>query len=154
MEVRDRWGALFAVVSLLTAITAVALLAVIYFDDDSQISAQYSSQIALNSKIIVLDISENPEPVVYEIPESQSQLGFIKSRIARNELNAKRYQDASKEENELMQDRKKSENWSTFVNDELVQGYDVIRMERGDFADKVEPKREVSSRAALARGYY
>jgi len=54
-----------------------------------------------------------------------------------------------------MEDKRKSENWSVYMNGEIIQGYDVIRMERGDFAEKVEPKRnEVRSRAALARGYY
>ena len=72
-----------------------------------------------------------------------------------NELNAIRYEYNAENEEELMEDRKKSENWSVYMNGEIIQGYDVIRMERGDFAEKVEPKRnEVRSRAALARGYY
>ena len=150
MESRKLW--LIAGVSFLTAIASLLLLLVYYSEDNS---SQAYAQAILNSKTLVFEV--NGEPQAYEIPESDtSDAAWLEARREKiNELNAIRYEYNAENEKELMEDRKKSENWSVYMNGEVIQGYDVIRMERGDFAEKLEPKRdEVRSRAALARGYY
>ena len=150
MESRELW--LIAGISLLTAIASVLLLLVYYSEDNS---SQAYAQAVLNSKTLVFEV--NGEPKAYEIPEAEpSDEAWLEARREKiNELNAIRYEYNAENEKELMEDRKKSENWSVYMNGEIIQGYDVIRMERGDFAEKLEPKRdEVRSRAALARGYY
>ena len=150
MESRELW--LIAGISLLTAIASVLLLLVYYSEDNS---SQAYAQAILNSKTLVFEV--NGEPQAYEINEANpSDEEWLEARREKiNELNAIRYEYNAENEKELMEDRKKSENWSVYMNGEIIQGYDVIRMERGDFAEKLEPKRdEVRSRAALARGYY
>jgi len=150
MESRALW--LITGVSLLTAIASVLLL-LVYYSEDS--SSQAYAQAVSNSKTLIFEI--DGEPLVYEIPEANpSDEAWMKARREKlNELNAIRYKYNAENEEELMEDKRKSENWSVYMNGEIIQGYDVIRMERGDFAEKVEPKRnEVRSRAALARGYY
>ena len=150
MESRELW--LIAGISLLTAIASVLLL-LVYYSEDS--SSQAYANAVLNSKTLVFEV--NGEPQAYEINEANpSDEEWLEARREKiNELNAIRYEYNAENEKELMEDRKKSENWSVYMNGEVIQGYDVIRMERGDFAEKLEPKRdEVRSRAALARGYY
>ena len=150
MESRELW--LIAGVSFLTAIASLLLLLVYYSEDNS---SQAYAQAILNSKTLVFEV--NGEPKAYEIPEAEpSDEAWLEARREKiNELNAIRYKYNAENEEELMEDRRKSENWSVYMNGEIIQGYEVIRMERGDFAEKVEPKRnEVRSRAALARGYY
>ena len=150
MESRELW--LIAGISLLTAIASVLLL-LVYYSEDS--SSQAYANAVLNSKTLVFEV--NGEPQAYEINEANpSDEEWLEARREKiNELNAIRYEYNAENEKELMEDRKKSENWSVYMNGEIIQGYDVIRMERGDFAEKLEPKRdEVRSRVALARGYY
>ncbi len=149
MESRISW--LIAGISLLAAIASVLLLLVSNGDEPSQAYAKAAS----DSKALVFEISG--EPLAYEIDETNpSDEAWLEARRERiNELNAIRYEYNAENEGELMEDIKKSENWSVYMNGEIIQGYDIIRMERGDFAEKNEPKRdEARSRAALARGYY
>lgn len=150
MESRALW--LIAGISLLTAIASVLLL-LVYYSEDS--SSQAYAQAVSNPKTLVFEISD--EMQTYEIPEANpSDEAWMNARREKiNELNAIRYEYNAENEDEMRKDKKKSENWSVYMNGGIIQGYDVIKMERGDFAEKLEPKRdEVRSRVALARGYY
>lgn len=149
MESKALW--MIAGISLLAAISSVLLVIV----SDAENTSSQIFQALSSSKTLVFEL--NDEMQTYEIPEANpSDEAWMKARREKiNELNAIRYEYNAKNEEEMMEDRKKSKRWSVFINGEIIQGYDVIRMERGDFAKKLEPKRdEVRSRMALARGYY
>ena len=106
---------------------------------------------------LTFEIDENPEQIVHEILELNPSLDtwLKQSRQTRNDLNIIRDEYTLENEEELREDMKKSEHWSQFINGEITQGYDIIRRNRGDFAEKEPPKRHPTrSRAGLAWGFY
>ena len=114
-------------------------------------------EIKIIPQTLTFEIDENPDLIVYEIPKlnPSPEAWLRQSRQSRNDLNVIRDEYTVENEEELREDMKKTEHWSQFINGELTQGYDIIRRNRGDFAEKVPPKRHPTrSRAGIARGFY